>query len=261
MGRENFEESLDGYELKKINSLLMDRLKIVRDLQKEVCYLNRELLDSEEVMLELCEFIDPKSESSVSQYASELFAVCSRKIKNTESVVKIAISADGFLLQHVSEELKDKEEIVKSAFKSLKRFGNLLRYASDRLKDNAAFIQWVIKEAGNQWEERVLQFAGEGLMDDEGFVRSMIETSSRAEGIVNYASKRLKDDDEFVHWVITREGGETALEHVSKRLQAKYQQQVQDETELQSLHDGAQQEHGSNISANSNSGNISGSSK
>ncbi|MGL4540167.1 MAG: DUF4116 domain-containing protein, partial [Candidatus Rhabdochlamydia sp.] len=136
------------------------------------------------------------------------------------------IQKDGMALRHVPENLKADLEVVRAAIhqnpEALQfasrdivltvltqyRKGYLLKYASEALKEDRAFMLAVVKRNSN-----VLKYASEALKEDRDFMLAALKQNGCA---LYYASESLRKDKEIVSVAIKQNGN--ALKYASEAL-------------------------------------------
>lgn len=171
-------------------------------------YVSERLRDSKEVVLELVSengcFLSLK-------YVSE-------RLRNDAEVVKKAVGAWGKALEHASERLRDDAEVVERAV-ATEPHGEALEYVTERLRASKRIVMAAVTRNGV-----ALQHASERLRDNEAVVTKAVSNTPSA---LQYASDRLRDSEQFVRELMRREhegrfeswGPRTSLVNfVSKRL-------------------------------------------
>ena len=119
----------------------------------------------------------------------DAFQFASAEIRADRDVAFKVIEINAKMFKFVAGNLNDDAELAKLAiYKS--HSGELLKYASDRLKDDKEFILDIISK-----KPIALEFVSKRLQDDEDVVELAIKLNLNA---FKYASMRFKDDKEFV---------------------------------------------------------------
>ena len=83
-----------------------------------------------------------------------------------------------------------------------------MRWASDRLCDDADFVRAIVAQNGS-----ALHYASARLRDDERIVRAAVAQNGDA---LFYASDRLRDDESIVRAAVAQDA--RALQHASDRI-------------------------------------------
>lgn len=92
----------------------------------------------------------------------------------------------------VSDRLKDDEEIV---IEAVNQYAWTFRFASERIRDNKEFILNSLKPKG--YAENILCYVSERLLDDEDFIKKMIEKfPDFPNDVISLSSERLKNEFE-----------------------------------------------------------------
>lgn len=110
------------------------------------------------------------------------------------------------VLQYVDKSLLDDEEVVLAAVPNF--YGNVIEFASDRLKGSKDFVLKVAKSGIYSFK-----WLGEGLRDDREFFFELIQHTPYA---LSSASDRLRDDCELVNAAVQSNG--LSLGGASQRL-------------------------------------------
>lgn len=173
--------------LKKDRNFIIELVKING---MELAYASKELREDKEVCL-----------SAIDQDIRAFLYVQNEEIQNNiKYVKKLLKNNERYIFSELSEKWRDNEEIVRSV---VSEYGELLEFASERLKD----------------DKKIVLEAIECKCNDMWFGRGNIPQSP-----LKYASGRLKDDDEIVLKAIMKNN--EALRFASKRLKNKYKKVV-----------------------------------
>ena len=134
----------------------------------------------------------------VLQYLSE-------ELKNDRDVVMEALKKDSFALEYASEDLKKDKEIVKTA---IEKRGLALWYASEELKNDRDIVLNAVKNNGI-----ALGYASLELRKDKEIIITAIKSNGLA---LEFVSEEFKDQKEIVLMAVKRNG--LALRFVKKSL-------------------------------------------
>ena len=129
-------------------------------------------------------------------------------IKNTsyKELVLQAIKQDKYVLEYVSNELKNNEEVV---LKAIKRNGLALQYASKNLKNNKKIVSEAVQQNGIS-----LYYTSIHLRNDKEIVLHAVKQNGYA---LHYASIYLQNDKDIVHHAVKQ--NKHALKYASIELQ------------------------------------------
>ena len=144
----------------------------------------------------------------------EVLGVASQRLRADKTLVLSLLQKKqqpAACLRHAAERLRDDDDVVLGA---VRRDGIALAHASTRLR-----ASWVIAVAACKSNGLALRYCDSALRDDATFVTS-------AESL-QFASDRLRDDDDLVQRLVKQGGRETVLKHASKRLQMAYEERYE----------------------------------
>lgn len=130
-------------------------------------------------------------------------------VKNTRSVVWIAILKDGMALQFASERLRNDYKIVS---KAVLENGLAIQFASERLRATKALMEKVVAKNG-----LALEYASAELQNDREIVLAAVSNDGMA---LRFASYVLKDDRDVVQTAFLNK--RKALKYASLKLQAYF---------------------------------------
>lgn len=149
------------------------------------------------------------------------------KWRQDKYVVMLAVKG-GCSLEHVSEELRDDEEVLLTALAKTIDVDDL-QYVSERLRDNeefltkamnvmqGSFLRYLLEESANidRKQRPFLPHFSERLRDNKEFLMKVINMTQGP--FLRYVSEKLRDDEEIVLEAI-RKGGILELANASERL-------------------------------------------
>jgi hypothetical protein len=137
---------------------------------------------------------------SVLQFASE-------RIRNYKPAVEKVIKINGHELEGVSDNYKNDPTIVYSAISNTN--GWALRFASERLRNNDAFIQKAVQKGFHS-----LRFASDHLRGNEQIVSLAVEANVQTLG---FARDSVKNDENFIIKTVLEKNGMN-LQHLNEAM-------------------------------------------
>jgi len=141
-----------------------------------------------------------------------ILELVSEELKNDKEIILAAVKKHGFALKYASEKLKDDKEVVLAAVNqsssALIDKDSALEHASERLKDDKEVVLAAVKKRGS-----ALKYASERLKDDKEVVLVALKEKGSA---LEHASEKLKNDKEVVLVALNEKG--SALEYASEKL-------------------------------------------
>jgi hypothetical protein len=154
----------------------------------------------------------------------------SKLINNKETAINIINKSCNNIIDYISNELKDNEEVIKCMLNNCRKYiyvnntkhspvKYILPYASDRLKDDKKIIKCALDNyAGYHGHgSNQLQYASDRLRDNRDLILYANDTGKCANACLKYASDRLKDDAQFIK-NINKNHSRFIGEHISERL-------------------------------------------
>ncbi len=123
---------------------------------------------------------------------------------NNKETALVVVSQIGKLFQYLSKELKDDEQLVKTA---LATSPNMLEFVGERFKNNKTIVMDIVSKKGS-----LLRYASDGLKNDREVILIAIKNDGLA---LKYVGDKFKDDDEIVRIAITQNG--LALEFAGEK--------------------------------------------
>lgn len=180
--------------------------------------------------------------ATIRSYVPSEFHAASPRIRAKRSIGIEAVRKEVWLLEDLSEELRDDLEVVQIA---VMRKGGTLRYASERLRGNRQLALLAFSDLDVDWFLTPLYaFLSDDLKDDEEVALSSLQYGAR--GQLRYVSERLRhlrtfvlaavrrdgwnlefvpqfqDDDEIVMIAVSHRNSGDVLQFASPRLQDDY---------------------------------------
>lgn len=121
-----------------------------------------------------------------------------------EEIAKIAVSQHGNNFQYLSERLRGSKEMMFLALHNLPKNEFTDRWvitavASDELRKDREVINEILK-----YYYVDIRNIHESLLDDEDFIRDVVDNEEHGDFVIHYASDRLKEDREFVKYAVTK---------------------------------------------------------
>eukprot|EP00960_Hanusia_phi_P050440 760228-Hanusia_phi.AAC.5 len=126
---------------------------------------------------------------------------------NISEIMSIATQRDGELLRYASARIKNNSEVVKHA---VRQNWKSLRHASRRLQNDPEIVMIAFLQ-----DDRAFDYFNSSVRSDRHFILNAVKTSPRA---FEFASEELKDDGEFVLDLVSING--YLLRFSSERLRA-----------------------------------------
>lgn len=168
-----------------------------------------------------------KSLDNVSHNTNFIRYYIPKEVKSDRDVEKLAIKK-GMQLKHIEEELRDDEEIVLLALANT-FFIDDLQYASERLRDNEAFmiqainvmqgsfLRYLLEESANKdiKQESFLKHVSKRLQKNKEFAMKVINMTHGP--FTYYLAEELRDDEEIV-FAAMRKAGIGEMGNASGRL-------------------------------------------
>eukprot|EP00928_Gymnodinium_smaydae_P087745 TRINITY_DN71970_c0_g1_i1.p1 TRINITY_DN71970_c0_g1~~TRINITY_DN71970_c0_g1_i1.p1 ORF type:complete len:588 (+),score=58.90 TRINITY_DN71970_c0_g1_i1:264-1766(+) len=156
-----------------------------------------------------CASVRLKQSSEFARYALEAcpqtLQHMSDEIRDNDGLVKVAVAQLGDALQHASVRLKDSHDLVLLA---VSQSGNAIRHASIRLKDDADVACAAVTQIGG-----ALQHVSQRLRDDADLVGAAVLHDPMS---LRFASKRLRGDFDIVRAAVS--GKEDAFRHATGQI-------------------------------------------
>jgi hypothetical protein len=132
-------------------------------------------------------------------WMATIFPHITEELKKDRELVLKLVTCDCLKLESLDESFRDDPEIVSAAYGGL---GYSLQYASERLRNDRDFVRKKLGLGGYTF----FHYAGEKLKNDKAFVLELINSHRLLQGVYQYASAELRDDEEVARAALTYSG-------------------------------------------------------
>ena len=214
----------DGAALENLKDYSADKDVVIAAVENQpnaFQFASKELRDDEDVLKAAL------TSNNFKGYELDFFKSASDRLKGNREIVLLAVKNEGWILEHVSEELKADKEVVLAALNhwnatSVLQFASdelradrevalegWLSFASKELRADKDFVIEVVGKHGN-----MLEAAPDKFRDDKDVVLAAVSADN--DECLKYASDRLKKDKEVVLAAVKRLP--TSLRHADNKL-------------------------------------------
>ncbi len=142
--------------------------------------------------------------ANVVKLNSKLLEFASDRLKDDRDFMKSSINSNRELLRFASDRLQEDPEFIQNLVMNACSFEEVqmtfMKSISPRLKDNGDFMTSIVQSKG-----KLLEFASNRLKDDPAFIENIIikaESLEQVQDVFVYVSPRLKNNADFMLKVI-----------------------------------------------------------